>query len=328
MIKAIISELGTLHEGTDKDSRIIKSVTPISMNIMVPKTEDGTYSVLARITWLCKDVTNTLFCLTSTYVAEDDVDEEFLVSSPLLADRYYTNYSLTADILMSSLDHFLTDMDFKFKYPDNIHKTNETEIYCQAFDKSETDDPNNDKLHKIMVSPEVYSTLSFVDHYMLDSIINTADLYSALVFGADETNNTFIFDADKVEVLDVAVVKNKHSKNKGLAVKLKARHTGKYESEIELLALVQLEKGKKVLNSNIKKNSINKLGEDYLSSNENHFIQRFMFEDNVSSDNEVNGKYLFIKAVNINKDGILVALNDKVQEEMTDQIDALISNLN
>ena len=86
MIKPTISELYELKEGGNENSRIIKSVTPISMNIMVPKAEDGSYSVLARITWLCKDQTDKLFCLTSTYAAETEEDEEFLVTSPLSAE--------------------------------------------------------------------------------------------------------------------------------------------------------------------------------------------------------------------------------------------------
>ena len=320
MIKPTISDLYTLDKGGDANSRIIKAVTPISMNIMVPKADDGSYSVLARITWLCKDMTDKLFCLTATYAAEDEADEEFLVSSPLLADRYYANYSLTADLLMSSLDHFLTDLNFEFKFPKEIHQTNETEIYCQAFDKAEDGDEKNDKLHKIMVSPEVYSTLTFVDNYMLDGILNNADLYSALVFGADEANNTYIFEADRLEVEDVALVKSKGVRSKSLAVKLKLAHK---DTELELLCLVGLDKGKKILNRDIKKNTFDNLTKDYMVGNNDQYIQRFTFQDTIDKDQEM--EYMFIKAVNVRKDGVLFALSKDLQQELISKVDILLN---
>lgn len=316
MLKPVLDELTTLELNNEKDHKIIKSVTPISMNIMVPRAEDGSYSVLARITWLCKDVSDKLFCLTSTYVAEDESDEEFLVTSPLLADKYFTNYSLTADILMSTLDHYLTDMKFSFKYS-QIHKAKNTEISLLAFEKSELSS-KEDKLYKIMVTPEVYATLSFVDQYMVEAIYNNADLYSSLVYGADENNNTYIFDTDKVEILDIACIKGK-GKYKNLAVKMKISHINDDESsseDLELMALVALDKGKKILNKEIRKKNINDISKDYMVKDNNQYIQRFMFNNN---------DHLFIKAVNINKDGVLVSINSEVQDEMVSKINILLN---
>ena len=314
MIKPIIQELTTLPKGEDEESKVIKAVTPLSMTIMVPKAEDDSYSVIARVTWLCKEVNNYFFCLTTTYVSESDDDDEFLALCPLSEERYFVNYSITSDLLTSTLAHYLTNLDFKFKYPDNIHKINETEIFCQAYEKREG---TEDKLHKIMVTPEVYGTLSFVDNYFLSTIHNNADLHSAILFGADESNNTIIFEVSDIEILDAA----RYSKD-SLAVRTKVvyrSHTGKSTSSIELMIVAGIDKTKKKLKKFItKKDKCKELGETYMKTDENQFIQRYSFTSQVSEDSEE--EYMFVKAVNMNKDGLLVGFSHDMQVLLADKI--------
>ena len=316
MTKPVIQEFTTLPKGEDENSRIIKAISPLSLNIMVPKALDDSYSVLARVTWLCKDVEGYLFCLTSTYVSESDEDDEFLALSPLSSERYFCNYNITADLLASSLPHYLTDLDFKFKYPDKVHRSNETEIYCQAFEQTEDENGNatEGKLHKIMVSPEVYSTLKYMDTYFLDGVTNNGELHSAIVLGADETNNTFIFEPDIVEVVDAAMI-DKTS----LMVRVKLYHTGKSQSSVELMMLTGLDKtSSKIIKKEIRKKDPKAFSDEYMKKDENQFIQRYSFSSNVSETDEVN--FLFVKAVNIKKDGLLIALRPDVQPILTNKI--------
>lgn len=312
MLKPTIEELSTLTPGGYEDSRVVKSCVPINMSIMVPKAEDGSYSVLARITWLCKTYQDTLFCLTTSYVAEDQVDEEFLVSNPLLDDRYFANYKLSADILMSTLSHFLTDMNFTFAR--DIHKANETEISCQALEITES--VQTDKLHKIMVSPEVFSTMKFVDEYMLDGIYNTADLHSAVVFGPDEENNTYIFKVGGVNIKNIAPANKKSSSN--IAVKMEVWD----ESETNYLHLLfPIDIGKKYKKKCFNKVVLGDLTKGYLVD-ESQFISRFCFSA-ITNAAETDD-YLFIKAVDYRKNGILFAFSPKIQKEITDTITSIL----
>lgn len=323
MFKPKINELYTLEKGGDIDSRVIVSVTPITMSIMVPKAEDGTYSVMARVTWLCKDRTGVLFCLTTTYAAENDNDEEFLVTCPLSNEKYFIHNSLTADILMSSLDHFLTDFGFKFKFPENIHNSNETEIYCQAFEKSLSDDPSNDKLHKIMVTPEVYSTLSYVDSYIVNANYNTSELYWSLVFGTDESSDTTIFAVDNVEVKDVFSFSNTHINSKdykALIALVHVTHGNKDIKGLDLLMIVLVYKKIKI-NKRIKKNNIDLMIDKYMKEDD-HYISKFSFDSTINSEDK---NYTFIKATNNNKEGILVSLTTDIKDEIMRQVNNIIS---
>ena len=317
MLKPTINELYTHNEEEKSYNRTIKAVSPISMNIMVPKSEDEKYSILTRITWLCKDIHNKLFCLTTTYVAENELDEEFFLTSPLLSDKHYINQNLTADILMSSLDHFITDMNFNIISKDNrinIHKIKSFQIYCHAFDK--TDD--GEKIYKIMASPEVFSTLTFADEYMTNGILNNADLYSALSFGANENNNTIIFDVDTYDIVSIAPLKSTGCSYRNLAVKVRLHHKEDIYNEksseekadyvdeypyIELLMLIQLPKSSKIKATRVKKNKLEDLLEGM--NDRNQFIQKFSFDHVINCDTP----YKFIRASNKYNDGILITFD-------------------
>ena len=328
MLKPKINELYTLDEGGDIDSRVIISATPITMSIMVPKAENGLYSVMARITWLCKDRTGVLFCLTSTYAAENEEDEEFLVSCPLSNEKYFIHNSLTADILMSSLDHFLTDFNFKFKFPDNIHNSNETEIFCQAFERSLSDDPAKDKLHKIMVTPEVYATLSYVDHYILKAKYNASELYYALKFGVDESSTTKIFEVNEFSELDVRVL-DKH-KNNGirystLAIFLHVYHNSKHNADISFGTLYEVPT-RSVINKKVKQKDFEELFTNFML-NDMHYSSKYSFDTDISERKE-DKNYTFIRVINKDDDGILVALSNSMKEKIVSQIMNLISETN
>lgn len=308
MTKPTIQELTTLPKGENESSRIIKAVSPLSMNIMVPKADDETYSVLARITWLCKDIYGCFFCLTCTYVSESDEDDEFLALSPLSAERYFTNYNITSDLLSSSLPHYLTDLDIEFLHPESMHRTTDVEISCQAYEKVEN---GEDKLHKLMFTPEVFSTMKFVDEYFLEAQQRNADLSSAIVFGADETSNTIIFEVTDIEILDAAMYDKEN-----LVVITKFNHSGKSSQSVEFLLIAGCDKSMKYkMKKDIKKKDPKLITEGYMIKDENQFIQRFSFNYNISDK-----EYLFTKAVNVNKDGLLFAINPDIQAMLQQRI--------
>ena len=307
MIKPTIQELTTLPKGENKESRIVKAVSPLSMNIMVPKADDDSYSVLARITWLCKDIYDCFFCLTTTYVSESDEDDEFLALSPLSAERYFVNYNVTSDLLASSLPHYLTNLDVEFLHPESIHRSNDVEISCQAYEKVEN---GEDKLHKLMFTPEVFSTMMFVDDYFLTAEQRNADLHSAILFGADQSSNTFIFEVNDIEVLEAAMYDKDN-----LVVRTKISHTGKSNQTVEFLLIAGCDKSKKILKKEIKKKAAKEITDNYMIKDENQFIQRFSFDFNIG-----NNRYLFTKAVNVNKDGLLFAFSPEVQSMLSNKI--------
>lgn len=314
MIKPTIEEMNTMKLGSDLDSKFVKSVIPINMSIMVPKADNNTYSIIARITWLCKTSYNTLFCLTSNYVAENDKDEQFLIMNPLLEDRYFANYKLASDVLMSSLPHYLTDFNFEFSNPENIHNK-ASEIMCKALEIKDAEDGSNmDSLIRLYVSPEVFGVLKFIDSYMLNGIYNNADLYSAVVFGPDESNNTTIFVVNRLELLDIAKIKGKHNV---VAAKIKLFHDSKYITENTLLIPLSIDtKEKKILNKSRYK-KLKDITKDYLTK-DGEYIGRYLFNSTISPTEEFD--HYFVRATDGNKNGRIFAFDNIVWDQLIDQI--------
>ena len=321
MLKPKISDLYTLEQGSDRDAKLVISATPIGMSIMVPKAEDGTYSVIARLTWLCKEMKGGLFCLTTTYAAETETEEEFLVTCPLSNENYFIHNSQTMDILMSSLDHYLTDLNFTFSKPNNM-ESEDNVIYCQAFEKAFDGNECNDKLYKIKFLTDVYASMAFVDDYMMSSIHSTANLYSALVCGANEASNTKTYELLDLKIGKAATVRNKRFSNKILAVNLRITNDNE-ETPIELIIIVELDKKVKIVNKFIKNRTLGDLKIDY--KDDNQYIDKFAFESNIGHG-EVKYDYTFIRAINSKGEGLLVAINNDVMGTIKECILKQIAN--
>lgn len=312
MTKPLISEMKDfkLDEITNK-VEVIKSVCPINMSIIIPKSDgedSDNYAFMTRITWLCKTVFNSLFCITSNYIAESELDEEFIISNPLLEDKAYLNYRIESDMLMGTMPHYLTDLEFGFDSEfESIHNASDAEIYCVGLEYKE----DQTIFHKITVSPEVYGVLKFFDQYMLDGILNFGNLKQSILAGPIEDNETSIFVVNKINVTGLAKVGKR--KSTSIAVKMEVSHDSKSSEKYTLL--VPFDVGKRYPKKKFGKITTDKLTENYMKDAKN-YVSGYTFVT------ELNDKeYLFLRCSNIAGDSKLFAIETDIRKALMDAIE-------
>ena len=206
MIKPKLSDICNINDITNIPTIAVDSVVPINSNIITnTPSKDEEYSLIARITWLCRKYdTSEFFCLTTTYILEDDEDEDFIAMFPLLDSRYFVNYSLISNMLMSSIPHYLTDLKLAIE-PDGKSATC---IALSDFGKELADKDNViNHLIKIKLLPEQYSSMLFVDNYMISGVLNT-NLHAAIVDGTNTVNNLEVKIVDGIALESVRYFKS------------------------------------------------------------------------------------------------------------------------
>ena len=316
MVKPRIAEMEDFKLDDQNSVDIIKSVCPINMSIIIPKSKDEdneSYSFIGRVTWLCKTVFDNLLCLTSNYVAEDEYDEESLVNIPLLEDKNYVNFKIESDMLMGTLPHYLTDLEFSFdSNSDSIHHTSDTEIYCVGIEYKD----EQTIFHKITVSPEVFGVLKFMDEYILEGVPNYGNLHRSILTGPIEDNNTSIFVVDKINILDIARIGGRRSTS--VAIKMEVSHVQKTEEKYNLL--VPFDLGKKFPKKKFGKKKAEELSNGYFKD-PNNYIDDFTFNCELKDVD-----YLFLRCRNANDDSILFAIPNDIKSVLIDTIEEYDAN--
>lgn len=298
MVKPYIKDISDMKDSIIAEDKLVSAATPISMNIIVPKGDYGNYYVLARLTWLCKQPSGTLFCLTTTYQAQSAEDEDYLASLPFLSDKYYTNYALSSNIIMSSVDNYLTDLNF-------TRDEGASEYECWAFYQGK--DLADDKLYCITMMPEVYATMKYVDSYILNKYYNIENLYLALNGGAQESMQTIDYVVSKAAVLDSMIKTDKITKQKFIISRVEFRTYSKSGSPVECMLATPIEGRVKKVKSNT--------GSFYDERDINLQKQVYKFKDTIDDES-----YQFIKTENENNVSYLFILSDDCKSALLNEI--------
>lgn len=281
--------------------RCVASAVPISASIIKANDIDLDNQIV-RVTWLCKCIDDKLFCLSTTYVLENDHDADFIAMLPFTDSRYFVNYKLTSDLLMSSLPSYLTDMNFQFTSIGGF-------IFCYAVDMTCNKD---ERLKTIQVNADTFASLMFIDNYMVDGIINNGDLHSALMTGANDKSDVRIFNVNRLGKIDLALVK--HKKENHIVANMIL--FSDIEEQIKLVSIFNIGRTK-VKNKEIKKANF----EDFIKKADKYtYIHRFMFYYNEKEDNKVEESYTYVKAENSNGNNLLVSFGKDVRAILSDYI--------
>lgn len=325
MIKPKISEIYSASSDARIPKIYIDSVVPINTNVIINNGEGEECSLIARITWLCRKTNGTgLICLTTTYVLEDEEDEDFIAMLPILDDNNYENYHLASTMMISTLPHYLTDLKFSFDFKED----DTADIWCIGIVNFGTsNDDGNNHLVEIHVNPDQFASLSYIDNYMLERVVNNGDFHIAVTTGASRLNRTKMYRFKHLYVKNVGLIKGYSKKDKHLIANIIVSktpteeidylyHQHEIDVEIEYLRLVTLINigDQKIKNKKIVKdkaeNIIKKfVGEDSLSN----YIHRLTFT--VDKFDLVNGEIVedydtFIKATNIETNESLIFVID------------------
>lgn len=304
-IAELENDLESILSREDLKVDVLKSICPINMSIIIPKTENNDTAFIARVTWLCKTVFDNLFCITTNYVAEDEHDEEFIIACPFLEDNAYYNYRISSDMLMGTLPHYLTDLEF-YSDAKTLHNVTDCEIFFMGIEYDK-DDIDKNTYHKITVSPEVFGTLSFFNSYMNDGILNLNNLKRSILCGPIEDNGTSIFEVDAINVLGLCKMAKKST---CVIVKMEVTH----QSDTFTL-MVPFDLGKKFPKKKFGKVKVDKFTEGFMTS-EDEFIDDYNFTT------ELEGKeYLFLRCRNMNNDGKIFAIKTEIQKALLETIE-------
>ena len=285
---------------------VIKSICPINMSVLIPKTENNDAAFIARVTWLCKTVFDHLFCVTANYVAEDEYDEEFIVACPLLEDNAYYNYKISSDMLMGTLPHYLTDLEF-YSDAKTLHNVTDCEIFFIGLEYDK-EDLNNVTYHKITVSPEVFGSLGFFNSYMNDGILNLNNLKRSILCGPIEDNGTSVFVVDSINVLGLCKMAKKST---CVVVKMEVTHKN---NEVFTL-MVPFDLGKKFTKKKFGKIKIDQFTEGFMVD-DSEFIDDYNFTTELEGE-----EYLFLRCRNKNNDGKIFAIKTEIQKALLDTIE-------
>ncbi len=332
MIKLPIEELSTaLVAGNYNDtSKFIVSIVPIYMDIItaktpaMPKGKNTEYNVVGRITWLCKDNESNLCCITSSYVAETDDDREFLVNHPLLSNDYFINYSATADMLMSTLPNYHTNLEFIFKnFNDSVDSIDEPSIFLYGYEHIELVGNKSYKFKMIKVSPEVYSSFAFMDKCIRGAVINNADLWNVIKFGAQaDSGPTYMINAQKVSIKDCCLIKQPKDYTKKVAARIEINDI------YELILALNVPTKSKITNKAIKKVDFIDFTKDYFLEGTHRYVEKYRFADSVGAGQDGNDKQciFFIRAKSRDDQRMLFIIDQKARETIYEQLDFLLND--
>ncbi len=327
MIKLPIEELSTKSIDWSSNGAIkLVSIVPIYMDIIttkvpsLPKGKAMVYTVIGRITWLCKDDKSNLCCVTSSYVADSDDERKFLVNHPLLSNGYFINYSAIADMLMSTLPNYHTNLEFTFKNPDDL--TNNEEIFLYGYEHIGLIDNENNKLKIIKVSPEVYSSFAFMDRSIFTATINNADLWNVIKFGSQaDSSPTYMTDVQKVSVKDCCLIDQPKDYAKKIAARLEINDI------YELILALKVPEKSKITNKAIKKVDFIDFTKDYYLEGTCRYVEKYRFTASTGTGKDDNNRVcIFIRAKSRDEQKMLFAFDQKARETIYEQLDLLLND--
>lgn len=283
---------------------IISQVTP--MTIMNETSPNG--GRVCALVFLCKDRNHDFFfTLVHNYIVENDDQQRTVEQNPIHDMQNFISKKIATNMVLANLPSYITDMHF---YMDQ-----DTDIPHEKFFMYAVPNREDRKIVKFTMTPEVFSSMAFIDDYIVSDSQNIHDLQVATIAGYDA--NKMLVTTHFVDNVDSIVSLAEVEKGSTtLAVVFKIIEFTKDKKESYKI-LTSFDFGKKYNKKKFRGNTVKNLEDNY-ATDVDQYLSSYMIECRLKN---VDKDYLIIKGKN--KDGLckLFFLDNDIQQNIIDMVD-------
>jgi len=196
---------------TEEESQIdYKEANPINIMTATPlliqykdQNKHDNY-VVANITFLCTDDSNSIFTLSRNFIIDDINELNYLESIPLYEENNFISTKIAAYYINKNNLSYITD--FNFTVAPNYDKVKNPKVNFVGFEIINEDNVLRKGERKIFtVSPDIFACISFIESYIHECITNEYDLTMATVGGSKIVENSeFFVINDIVDIISLA----------------------------------------------------------------------------------------------------------------------------
>lgn len=311
----VVNEDGTINttarELEDEAAHVsktfkISAVTP--MTIMDEKSPSG--QNVCALVFLCKDKSSGLFfTLTHNYIVENDEQMKIVQRNPIHDVRNFISKKIATNMVLASVPGYITDLNFYYN--------DDTDIPSEKFFLYAVPNREDRKIVKFEMTPEIFSSMAFIDDYIVSDSQNVHDLQVATVSGYNPTELlvTTHFVDNVNSIVSLAEVEKGSTE---LAIVFKVLELDNQGKKNSYKILTSFDFGQKFHRNKFRGMTVKKIEEEY-ANDADQYYSNYMIEVRIKN---LDKDFLVIKAKN--KDGVckLFFLDNDVQKD----IESLVQN--
>lgn len=255
-----------------------------------------------HLAWLCKTDSNKLFTLSTTYLTEEDEEDEIISLNPLNDQNEFVSRLACNSMIKEMFPNYLTDMRFCTSAVDL--ESNEQFI----LDAIRILEDNSKEAVRFFVPKEVFASMSFVDDYIYNLYLETGELSAASV-STINPNPVEIFNILRLDgIISLAQIKQAPT---NVAVVFRVSN-GKTND----ILMTTFDVGVKLPKSKFKGYNTKKLQDEYLSDADQYYTI-FQFNSRLK---DIDKEFLIIKAKNKNGNIKLFFLDNGICKQLETMI--------
>lgn len=286
----------------DPDYYIIETATPLSLSTV--STSNGE---VVTLSWLCKSKSGDIYILCSNYVMDQkEIESEAINQIPFHNENLYISNLAVNDMIMNSFDKYLTDMNFSTT--DRICDNRELTIIATSLLK---DQPN--KLYTFTVTNNLFASMSYVDNYICDTVVNNYE-FSYAVMGGLLKEETPVLAIEFEQIFDLVAMAPVNKKDTSVVIVF----TGKTTESERYTILVPFDIGVKFKKDKYRGMTVEKIEDTYMKDAD-QYLSIFTF--NTTIDN-IEKDFIIIKGKNKNDNNKLFFLDSNMRQNLIDRIKA------